>query len=153
MFENLDTLIDINLKLIFKQHKKELFRNRFVDENEKALAQSLKLAKIMNEKGLIRLEPIKEYNCILTEFGYKINENGGWLKYIIDKKEEDIKEEIFRAEKESIEFKKSKIDLELAEKMLKEYPKTKWFARIGFIIALLLGLKELVLWIIQLWRQ
>lgn len=36
-----------------------------------------------------------------------------------------------------IEFNKTQIDLELAERMLKEYPTTKWFARIGFIIGVI----------------
>jgi hypothetical protein len=55
----------------------------------------------------------------------------------------------FTSEKERLEFEKSKIDLELAEKMLKEFPKTKWFARIGFIIAIVLMLKELY---ILIWK-
>ncbi|MDO8317544.1 MAG: hypothetical protein Q7T12_08485, partial [Flavobacterium sp.] len=54
-----------------------------------------------------------------------------------------IEEHKYIAEKERIEFEKSKIDLELAQKMLKEFPKTKWFARIGFFIAIVLALKEL----------
>jgi len=64
--------------------------------------------------------------------------NGGFEKIEFDFKE-----------KEEIESRKSKVDLELAERMLKEYPKTKWFARIGFFIAVVLGLKELVEWIMQ----
>jgi hypothetical protein len=38
---------------------------------------------------------------------------------------------------------KTNTDLELAEKTLKEFPKTKWFARIGLFIAIVLALKEL----------
>ena len=54
-----------------------------------------------------------------------------------------IEEDKYIAEKERIEFEKSKIDLVLAEKMLKEYPYTKWLARIGAFIGIVLGLKEL----------
>ena len=54
-----------------------------------------------------------------------------------------IEEEKHIAEKERIEFEKSKIDLILAQKMLKEFPKTKQFARIGLFIAIVLALKEL----------
>jgi len=54
-----------------------------------------------------------------------------------------IEEDKYLAEKERIEFEKSKIDLVLAEKMLKEYPYTKWLARIGAFIGIVLGLKEL----------
>lgn len=38
---------------------------------------------------------------------------------------------------------KSEIDFELTKKTLEEFPKTKWFARIGFFIAVVLALKEL----------
>ena len=38
---------------------------------------------------------------------------------------------------------KSDTDLKLAEKTLKEFPKTKWLARIGLLIAIVLALKEL----------
>jgi hypothetical protein len=38
---------------------------------------------------------------------------------------------------------KTNTDLQLAEKTLKEFPKTKWFARIGLLIAIVLALKEL----------
>ena len=51
-----------------------------------------------------------------------------------------------KKERENIEFEKTKIDLELAKKMLKEYPKTKWIARISFLI----GIIALVVSILQL---
>jgi len=38
---------------------------------------------------------------------------------------------------------KSEVDFELTKKTLEEFPKTKWFARLGFIIAVVLALKEL----------
>lgn len=59
---------------------------------------------------------------------------------------EIIKELEYNAEKERIEFEKSKIDLDLAQKMLKEYPFTKWFARIGFLIAVVLAVLEIIQW-------
>lgn len=46
-------------------------------------------------------------------------------------------------EREDIEFEKAKVDLELAKKLLKEFPKTKCFARVGLFIAVVLALKEL----------
>lgn len=42
---------------------------------------------------------------------------------------------------ESLE--KTEVDFKLAKKTLEEFPKTKWFARIGFIIGIILLLKEL----------
>lgn len=50
-------------------------------------------------------------------------------------------------EKERIEFEKTKIDLELARKMLKEYPCTKWSARIGLLLAVSLAILEFVKYI------
>jgi predicted transcriptional regulator len=55
-----------------------------------------------------------------------------------------IEEHKYIAEKGRIEFEKSKIDLDLAQKMLKEYPYTKWFARIGFLIAVVLAVLEII---------
>ncbi|PVX49385.1 hypothetical protein C7377_1801 [Balneicella halophila] len=42
-----------------------------------------------------------------------------------------------------MELIKTKTDLNLAQEMLKEYPRTKWFARISFAIVIILALKEL----------
>lgn len=54
-----------------------------------------------------------------------------------------------KIERDKIELEKAKIDLELAKKTLDEFPKTKWFARIGFIIGIILLLKELyvLIWV------
>jgi hypothetical protein len=38
---------------------------------------------------------------------------------------------------------KSDLDFELTKRTLKEFPKTKWFARLGFLFSVLLLLKEL----------
>lgn len=72
-------------------------------------------------------------------------ENGGFTK--IEK--DEINRVKKKSEKEQVEFEKSKVDLELAKKTLEEFPKTKWFARIGFIIGVVLMLKELY---ILLWK-
>jgi predicted transcriptional regulator len=71
-------------------------------------------------------------NCI-----YSVTDKG--KKFLTQMIEEDK----YLAEKEKIEFEKSKIDLVLAQKMLKEYPYTKFLAIIGAVIGILLGLKEL----------
>lgn len=52
--------------------------------------------------------------------------------------------ELATIEKEKIDFERSKIDLEIAKKILKEYPKTKWFARIGFGLAISLAILEFI---------
>ncbi|MFC0878960.1 hypothetical protein ACE01N_20365 [Saccharicrinis sp. FJH2] len=85
---------------------------------------------------------------IIFDNEWAINtKKGAKLKPLGIKKLKELSDEI---EIEKDELKKSKIDLELSERMLEEYPKTKWFARIGFIIAVILVLKELVLLIIEL---
>ena len=58
-----------------------------------------------------------------------------------------IEDDEYLAEKKRIEFEKSKIDLDLAKKMLKEYPYTKWFARIAIFISACLGFLELIRYI------
>jgi len=44
-----------------------------------------------------------------------------------------------------LEREQKRIDISLSEKTLKEFPKTKWIARIGFIIGVVLVIKELYL--------
>ena len=85
---------------------------------------------------------ILENNSLITETehgncAYLITEKGEkFLKQITEKLD-------YETEKERIEFEKSKTDLMLAKKMLKEFPKTKLIARISIFIAVLLALKEL----------
>ncbi|KIA86397.1 hypothetical protein [Flavobacterium sp. AED] len=86
-----------------------------------------------------------ERNSLIVE-----DDNRDSIYSITDKGEEFltqiIEEDKYLAEKERIEFEKSKIDLDLAQKMLKEYPYTKWFARIGFVIAIVLAVLEIIQW-------
>jgi hypothetical protein len=90
---------------------------------------------------------IGEYNCLINSTGITETfiKQGGFTK----SENEYLKQEKYEKEKERIEFEKSKIDLELAKRMLEEFPKTKWFARIGFIIGIVLMLKELY---ILIWK-
>lgn len=48
-----------------------------------------------------------------------------------------------RRKRKKLEFQKTKVDLVLAEKMLKEYPKTKWIARISLVITMILVILEI----------
>ncbi len=143
MTEQINELIDKNLKVICEIIDKEIFAKKFLDINDKMFNDkylSEKFSFEMESRGLIRR--INEL-CIVEEFGLEIYKSGGWKKFLHDKKERENKLEIAQNKKDELELKKSKVDLELAEKILNEYPKTKWFARIGFIIAILLALKEL----------
>jgi len=75
----------------------------------------------------------------LTDDGVDVVNKKGFSNY-----KEILESELkFKKDKEILEFEKSKIDFELAKRMLKEYPNTKLFARIGLVIGVLLLLKEL----------
>ena len=116
------------------------FNNNIVDLNNQNI--NVEIEKYFDRNEFINNIDFLERNTLIIE-----NE-GRNLKYSITKKGEkvliDITKELeLESEKDRIEFEKSKIDLVLAKKMLKEYPYTKWFARIGAFIGILLGLKEL----------
>lgn len=112
-----------------------ILKDKNIDEVEFLIRQIIK-----EKPELIKVE--KTILCPLainpTGLVESFLKNGGFEKI-----ESDLKL------KENIEPRKSKVDLELAEKMLEEYPKTKWFARIGLLIAVVLALKELYIWLMQ----
>ena len=89
---------------------------------------------------------ILENNSLIIE-----TEHGNCTYLITEKGEKYLKQITenldYEAEKERIEFEKSKTDLVLAQKMLKEFPKTKWIARISIVIALGLGILEIIRYI------
>ncbi|MDT7832217.1 hypothetical protein RQM59_07485 [Flavobacteriaceae bacterium S356] len=77
----------------------------------------------------------------LTPFAREIvSKYGSWSTYVKFLEKETEKQH----EKDELDLEKNKVDLELAKQMLKEYPKTKWFARIGFFIAICLAILELI---------
>jgi hypothetical protein len=103
--------------------------------------------KIQSTSDKVADVRISENNCLIKSTGItkRFIEQGGFTKL----QNEYLEEEKHQSEKERIDFEKSKIDLELAQRMLEEFPKTKWFARVGFIIGILLMLKELY---ILIWK-
>ncbi|MGP1994297.1 hypothetical protein D9V96_020620 [Zobellia laminariae] len=100
------------------------------NNNEFRAYQNLILFKMHKELDLVI--KVTGGSVALSEKGLRISENGGWIKHLESEKE-----------KQEFEFEKSRIDFDLAKKTLKEFPKTKWYARIGLIIAVVLALKEL----------
>ena len=90
--------------------------------------------EILENNGLIIETEHGNCTYLITEKGEK------YLKQITEKLD-------YETEKERIEFEKSKTDLVLAQKMLKEFPKTKWIARISIVIALGLGILEIIRYI------
>ena len=55
-----------------------------------------------------------------------------------------------KRKRENFEYKKSKVDFKLANKMLEEFPKTKLFSRIGAFIGIGLAVLEIIEWIMKL---
>lgn len=94
-------------------------------------------------------------NVVISDYTESVEKNGITEKFLkqggftqienleIDKQKKQLY-------KENLELEKTEVDLDLAKKMLKEYPKTKWFARFGFFLALGLAVFELIKFIIEL---
>jgi hypothetical protein len=82
MFENIDELIEVNLKLLYASKSQFMMRINFKDEFGFNLKNSKVFAEVLNNKGLIKLEETQGFRCDLTELGKQIYENGGWNKYI-----------------------------------------------------------------------
>lgn len=99
--------------------------------------------KILCDKDLIHFRGNYQDTKSIIDIapnGLTILKIGGYKKYLDTLQQESEQEEYVK----NLEIEKTKTDLDLAKKMLKEYPYTKWFARIGFAIALGLGLLELI---------
>lgn len=82
MFENIDELIEVNLKLLYASKSQFMMRINFKDEFGFNLKNSKVFAEVLDNKGLIKLEKTQGFRCDLTELGKQIHENGGWNKYI-----------------------------------------------------------------------
>ncbi len=103
------------------------------------------IEKYFDRTVFIQNIDLLERNSLIVE-----DDNRDSIYSITEKGEEFLKQIIeehkYIAEKERIEFEKSKLDLDLARKMLKEYPYTKWFARVSIFIALVLAILEVIRW-------
>lgn len=81
MFENIDELIEVNLKLLYTSKSRFMMRINFKDEYGFNLKNSKAFAEILEQIDLIVLEKDQGFRCDLTEFGRQIYENGGWNKH------------------------------------------------------------------------
>jgi len=98
---------------------------------------------ILESYKVCKSNATKEGKYIMSNsYTLQFQKLGGFKKAYADLKE--------KKKRENLEIKKTKIDLELSEKILKEYPKTKWFARIGFILAVALAIFEIIKFILEL---
>jgi hypothetical protein len=82
MFENIDELIEVNLKLLYTSKSQFMMRINFKDECGFNLKNSKVFAEILDHKGLVVLEKDQGFRCDLTDFGKQVYESGGWNKYL-----------------------------------------------------------------------
>lgn len=140
-----DKIIDIVISEMNLHDFTKIYFKKIAENLKVSIREVINSVDLSEEKGLVEFSGNTHTSAKLTLFGSEIVKNGGWIKYIENEKSKLD----FNTEKERIEFEKSKIDLELSKKMLKEFPKTKSFARIGLFIAIVLALKELCMLIVQ----
>jgi hypothetical protein len=82
MFENIDELIEVNLKSLYASKSHFMMRINFKDEFGFNLKNSKAFAEILVSKGLVNLEVNQGFRCDLTDLGKQIYQNGGWNKYL-----------------------------------------------------------------------
>ena len=82
MLENIDEIIEVNLKLLYLSKSQFMMRINFKDECGFNLKNSKVFAEILDSKGLVVLEKEQEFRCDLTDFGKQVYESGGWIKYL-----------------------------------------------------------------------
>lgn len=153
MIENIDELIDKNLKIIFDTDKKSVMRTEFVELNDRKLYESQRLAEIMDEKNLIKLEYSKKYRCDLTEFGLEVSQNGGWLEYLKNKAKTDkkLKEEIKKRDELEYELAKSNIEAnKLNQKIAKQNAKNEKSNKIATWVNVAIGIINIGLLVWQI---
>ena len=120
-------------KLLLEIHNSEKYFFRTNYETDSDLIDDRKvLLYLLDDLKLVKKPFTNESLITLTPLGVDVIEKGGWIQY---------KE--WKNQKDELELNKLKVDLQLAKETLKEFPKTKWFARIGLFIAIVLAFKEL----------
>ncbi len=150
MFENIEELIDHNLRLIVC-HKNSFYITDFTTLDNKPIEIKEECEFFADEMAIRGLIECRNELCLVKKFGYTVqNEFGGWLKYQLNQYENNRLYEVKENARIELEIKKMKADLRIAENILKEHSRNKWFGIIGFIIALILAIKELFIWITPL---
>ena len=124
----------------------EIKNNIFPELTEDEI--TLLLTKISNSSDPIAKVTISDYTECIEKNGIteRFLKQGGFSEIEKEEVENQKKQEY----KEKLELEKTEIDLDLAKRMLKEYPKTKWFARFGFFIAVGLAFFEIIKFIFEL---
>ena len=133
MIENLDALIDKNLKILYSDDSYHFFRTSFLSLNDDTYPpfDSERLAEIMEQKGLLTLEYSKRQRCDKTELGYQIHELGGWLEF---KRLQSAEDEEQKRKAQQLEIERQEERKLEKSKLSNEVKLTKWQVRTFWII-------------------
>lgn len=102
MIDQINMLIDINLRLLYNSKDNSLNIKDFKDNFGNKFQDAETFARIMQKKELITPN-LNEESCYkLTEIGRQVYDNGGWLKHLENQK--DVKNEIVIIEPKKIVF-------------------------------------------------
>ena len=151
MIENLDELIDINLKIVFNSANQSTFIFSFKNIDGKPIITETaaeRVAEYMEEFGLIKLERTKRKRADLDTFGLSVMKEGGWLEHLklekerLEKKEQEKnKYEKKIKEKEEVELRLALSNIEANKLNAKVAKRNKYSTLVNIIIgALNLGL-------------
>ncbi|NRS90916.1 hypothetical protein HNQ02_003869 [Flavobacterium sp. 7E] len=111
MLDNLNELIEINLKLLYESPDKQVWKTELIDENGDKVDDHNRFAKILEEKRLVNIDRVQGFLCNLTQFGNDVFIDGGWIKYL---ESEKLKLEKIES-KEFLEVENLKLQKESAE--------------------------------------
>jgi hypothetical protein len=105
MITQINILIDVNLKLLYKSKGNSLNLKDFRDDFGNKFQDAETFARIMQKKELITPD-LKEESCYkLTETGKQVYENGGWLQHLKNPKDVKYKAEKIEPKKTVFSFK------------------------------------------------
>jgi hypothetical protein len=108
--ENINELIDKNLKLLYDSKDSMLASIHFLDINNKQLSNNSKAERFANELVERNLVTKNGMMCILKEYGLEIVKNGGWLKHVENKKTEENRNSEREIEIQELTLKKLKFE-------------------------------------------
>ena len=139
ILEFIDRPENVNKMFDFEEIQQTLFPNDEPQNIERILEWMDSYSHIP------RIVKYEDYYVTKTAHTKEFLKNGGFKKDYQNQTAQLQKQ----TEKEELEIRKTKTDLTLAEKSLKDYRWTKWMSRIAFFISLGLAVLELIKWIRQ----
>lgn len=93
MITQINVLIDVNLKLLYKSKDNSLNLKDFRDDLGNKFQDPKTFVSILQKKELITPNPDEEFCYKLTVIGKQVCENGGWLQHLANQKEIENKTE------------------------------------------------------------